>query len=304
MLKIEHVHQAFRSGFWLKKIPILQDISFNVPEGSITGFLGPNGSGKTSLIHLITGIRRPRAGTITWKGRSVREAEARSKLGYLPERPYFYEHLTGQQILRYFGRLSGLTDRQIIDRSPKILSRVGLAHARNIELKSYSKGMLQRIGIAQAILHDPELLILDEPMSGLDPLGRRELRELILEFGREGRTIFFSTHIVPDVEVLCDYVALIQKGRLLRQGHLKELLKTTQQEFELVFANTTLESLRSKFNDSKAIQEIRETPEGWIHLKIQDRPETVSRAIHQATGDGATLLQLLPRQNSLEECFN
>ena len=200
IIEVIEVDQCFRTGFWLSRVQILHKIALKVPRKSITGFLGANGAGKTTLINLIVGLRRPTCGTVRVCGYEATTPEARSRLGYLPERPYFYDHLTGEGLLNYFGTLAGMRKQEIRTRIPEVLTQVGMEHARRLELRRYSKGMLQRIGIAQALLHDPELLILDEPMSGLDPTGRKEIRELILRLAAEGRTIFFSSHVIPDVE--------------------------------------------------------------------------------------------------------
>lgn len=225
ILEIKDVEQSFRGGFWLQKSKILHGISFSVPEGAIYGFVGANGAGKTTLIHLIVGLRSPTHGSIRLLGSQAISKDARSHLGYLPERPYFYSHLNAEQTLRYFGTLSGLNRREIADRIPRVLKTVGLSDFRKLDLQNYSKGMLQRIGIAQALIHDPRLLVLDEPMSGLDPLGRKEIRDLICTLAKEGRTVFFSSHIIPDVENICDHIALIQKGRLMGAGPIQEFLQ-------------------------------------------------------------------------------
>jgi len=188
---IQHVDQVFRTGFWMRPTQILFDINIKIPPKGIIGFLGPNGAGKTTLIHLIVGIRKPTRGQIQVCGHFAGTKAARANIGYLPERPYFHEHLTGEGILKYFGSLSGMSNKNIQSRLPEVLQQVGLEHARHLALRSYSKGMLQRIGIAQALIHDPEVLILDEPMSGLDPIGRKSMRELIIHLASEGRTVFF-----------------------------------------------------------------------------------------------------------------
>lgn len=238
MLKIEKVDQSFRAGFFLKPKQILHGIEFEVPKGSIFGFLGPNGAGKTTLIHLIVGIRQPKSGAVRLNGHLAHSSAAKASIGYLPERPYFYEHLTGEQFLRFFGDLSQMPAAQLRQRIPIVLDKVGMSRARDLELKKFSKGMLQRIGIAQAILHEPELLVLDEPMSGLDPSGRREIRELILELNKEGRTIFFSSHVIPDVEAICDRVAVIRDGRLVESGTLSELRMKKASGVEITIART------------------------------------------------------------------
>lgn len=220
LVEISGIHQSFRAGFWLKHVEVLKDVSFNIPKGSVFGFIGANGAGKTTLIHLMVGIRKPTSGRILIKGLDSTTPIARSVMGYLPERPYFHEFLTGKELLTYMGRLSGMSGNDINTRIPKVLELVGMKHAGDTELKSYSKGMLQRIGIAQALLHDPELLVFDEPMSGLDPRGRREMRELMQDLAKKGKTIFFSTHLVHDVELICSHLAVIDKGKIIRQGRI------------------------------------------------------------------------------------
>lgn len=224
-IRVERVNQVFHSGFWMKRVQILFDVSFDVPQGKIFGLLGANGAGKTTLIHSIVGLRRPTSGVIQLKDQSPLNRNARRHIGYLPERPYFYEHLTGKELLRLSGVLSGMTQKRIIERTSDVLAQVGLGQiAANRELRKFSKGMLQRIGIAQAILHDPEILIFDEPMSGLDPLGRREMLELFRKLNLAGKTIFFSSHAMADVEAVCDSIAVLQAGRLNAQGRVADLL--------------------------------------------------------------------------------
>lgn len=221
MIKLIGVEQSFRTGFWMKRSVVLHGIDLEIPRGSVFGFVGANGAGKTTLIQLIVGLRKPMAGTVQVSGLDATLPQARAKIGYLPERPYFYEHLTGEGILKYFGVLSAMSSAQIAQRIPEVLAMVGMLDARKVELKRYSKGMLQRIGIAQALMHEPEVLVLDEPMSGLDPSGREEIRALILKLGSEQRTVFFTSHVIPDVEAICDRVAVIEKGRISEVRMLK-----------------------------------------------------------------------------------
>lgn len=224
VLEVEQVDHFFRVGFLMKQVQILFEVSLSVPERSIFGFLGLNGAGKTTLIQLIAGLRKASKGRVKIFGEDATSIEARTRLGYLPERPYFHEHLTGEGLLNYYGKLSGLSRVDISARIPSVLEKVGMSHARKVELRKYSKGMLQRIGMAQALIHDPEFLLLDEPMSGLDPLGRREMRELIKGLKKEGRTLFFSSHVISDVEEICDQVAFIQKGRITDVGPVSAFL--------------------------------------------------------------------------------
>ena len=223
LLSIENVDHSFRSSrsgwqLQLRPVQVLHQVSFEIPRGSVFGFVGANGAGKTTLISLIAGVRRPSRGRVWFETRGKRfqahEAGAKQAIGFLPERPYFPDHLTGEGLLRYLGTLSGLSGARLsiaIDRS---LKQVGMEHARARELRKYSKGMLQRVGIAQAILHEPEFLLLDEPMSGLDPSGRKEIRELISQLHGNGHTIFFSSHVLEDVDSLCDRMVSMEQGRV------------------------------------------------------------------------------------------
>lgn len=202
----------------IRSVEVLHQVSFEIPRGSVFGFVGANGAGKTTLISLIAGIRRPTQGQVWLESKGKRfqahEAAAKQKIGFLPERPYFPEHLTGEGLLRYLGTLSGLSGAHLSSRVDWALKRVSMEHARTLELRKYSKGMLQRVGIAQAILHEPEFLLLDEPMSGLDPTGRKEIRDLISHLHQEGHTIFFSSHVLEDVDTLCDRMVSMEKGRV------------------------------------------------------------------------------------------
>jgi ABC-2 type transport system ATP-binding protein len=297
MLNIREVRQSFRTGFWLHRVEILKDISFEVPKRSIFGFLGPNGAGKTTLIHLITGIKRPTSGTLTLNGVPCHEKPAKKKIGYLPERPYFYDHLTGEGLLKYFGRLTGMRDGDIDARIPKVLASVGMSHAQKLELKKYSKGMLQRIGIAQAMVHSPDFLVLDEPMSGLDPVGRKDIRELILQLAREGSTIFFSSHVIPDVEAICDSVAMIRKGELIGCGKISQFLDRETTPIEVAFAGISAETANAfgKFTN------IREMSEGIRATLPSDRE--VEDVLKLLLDSNAKILWVNPIRPSLEEAF-
>ncbi len=223
-LCLENVSVVIRPHFWSRPRQILRDVSLAVPRGQIVGFLGPNGAGKTTTIKTVLGLLRPERGAVTIFGRPAREREARRALGYMPERAYFPEQLTARELVALHGRLAGVSERELGHRVAAVLERVGLGAAMDQRLHGYSKGMLQRAGLAQALVGEPELVILDEPMSGLDPLGRRDVRELMVELRARGKTVFFSTHILPDVEAICDQVAIIAGGQLQRCGSLAELL--------------------------------------------------------------------------------
>ena len=238
-VEIQNVDYSVRVGFWLKRKLILKSVTASISEGSVTGFLGPNGAGKTSLIQLLVGIRSLASGTIHIGGHPVGSIEARELIGFLPERPYFPGFLTARQVLRQFGKLSDMSSESLKTRIPATLERVGILRAIDQELRTYSKGMLQRLGIAQAILHDPSLLILDEPMSGLDPLGRMEIRNLIQQLAREGHTVFFSSHVVPDVEAISDHLILIQNGSIVQQGRAQDILEDGEGRFEVWLSSLT-----------------------------------------------------------------
>ena len=220
---------------WLKETTVLSDVSLSVGQGEIFGFLGHNGSGKTTTMKILLGLLRATGGRIELLGAPVTDVAVHSRIGYLQESPYFYDYLTAEEFLCFYGKLAGLSRETVRQRTPELLERVGLTEARDRQLRKFSKGMLQRIGLAQAIIHDPELVILDEPMSGLDPIGRKEVRDLILSLRDQGKTIFFSTHIVSDVEMICDRVGILAKGKLLASGRIQDLVnKHEAQSVEVV----------------------------------------------------------------------
>lgn len=297
ILEVSQVNQMFRSGFWMKRVQVLHEVSLQVPERSIFGFLGANGAGKTTLIHLIVGLRKPTSGKVMLRGIDSTDARSRSRIGYLPERPYFHEHLTGDDLLKYFGALAGMKKSAIMERIPKVLSAVDMSAARNVELRRYSKGMLQRIGIAQAILHDPEFLVLDEPMSGLDPLGRKEMRELIVNLASEGRTVFFSSHVIPDVEAICDQVGLIQKGKLIGCGSIGKFLAQGPIQTEVAFTGMPLEQAKSM----GAFVSLREIPDGV--RGIVSSQDGVTSVLQHLLQQKAQVLWISPIRPSLEGFF-
>jgi ABC-2 type transport system ATP-binding protein len=214
----------------------LRPLTLTVEEGAVFGFLGPNGAGKTTTLKLLLGLVFPTAGTARIFGKDIDDVDVKSQIGFLPEQPYFYDYLTAQELLEYYAQLSGVPAKERSGRVQKMLGRVGLSDAARVQLRKLSKGMLQRVGLAQAILHNPKLVFLDEPMSGLDPMGRREVRELIQELQHEGKTVFFSTHILSDAEALCDRVAVIHKGELRGVGAVADLTSQTHGKIEIIFA--------------------------------------------------------------------
>jgi ABC-2 type transport system ATP-binding protein len=233
-LQINDLSKDFTFGMFRRtRRPALKKVTFGVERGEVFGYLGPNGSGKTTTLKLVIGLLFPDAGSITVLGHAHADSAWRYKIGYLPEHPYFYDYLTPAEYLTYAGRLMGMEHGRIRERSRELLDRVKLARSADVPLRRFSKGMLQRLGIAQALIHDPELLFLDEPMSGLDPLGRRLVRDLILELKSKGKTIFFSTHILSDAETLCDRVAMLRGGALVSVGALADILKVDVSHMEV-----------------------------------------------------------------------
>ena len=226
----------------------LRDLHLEVADGEIFGYLGPNGAGKTTTLKLLMGLMYPTAGSARILGRPISDPEVKRQIGFLPEQPYFYDYLTAAELLEYYASLSGVGAKERGPRTRKILEKVGLADAANTQLRKFSKGMLQRAGIAQAIIHEPKIVFLDEPMSGLDPVGRREVRDLIQELNDEGKSIFFSTHILSDAEILCDRIAVLHKGELRGVGVVADLLADARGKMEIVWHGTgdALQSLNVK----------------------------------------------------------
>jgi len=235
-IETENLSKEYPHGFLhLKKKASLEGLTMRVENGEVFRFLGPNGAGKSTTIKLLMGIIFPTAGTARLLGRPIGDAEAHARIGYLPEQPYFYDYLTAAEVLDYFARFHGYTAAERKERVARMLEKVGLETAGKIQLRKYSKGMLQRVGLAQAILHDPQLVILDEPMSGLDPVGRREVREIILELKANGKTILFSTHILSDAEAVCDRVGVIAGGKLRGVGAPDSIVGVKTAGMEVLF---------------------------------------------------------------------
>src|SRR4051794_10833436 len=254
-LEIAELSKTFSVGFW-KKRPrcVLKPLNLSVEQGEVFGYLGPNGAGKTTTLKILMGLIYPTTGTARIFGHSIDQPEAKLNIGFSPEQPYFYDHLTAQELLEYYGQLSAIPARERSRRAASTLERVGLKDVDRLQLRKFSKGMLQRVSLAQAILHDPKFLFFDEPMSGLDPIGRREVRDLIQELKDEGKTVFFSTHILSDAETLCDRVSVLNKGELRGVGVVRELLAESKKNVEILWhggaARAELEALGAKIRIS------------------------------------------------------
>src|SRR6185369_16656283 len=235
-LEIAELSKTYSVGFWRKRPRcVLKPLNLSVEEGEVFGYLGPNGAGKTTTLKILMGLVYPTSGTARIFGHSIDRPEAKLNIGFSPEQPYFYDHLTAQELLEYYGQLSGIPARDRSRRAAATLERVGLKDIDRLQLRKFSKGMLQRVSLAQAILHDPKFLFLYEPMSGLDPIGRREVRDLIQDLKDEGKTGFFSTHILSDAETLCDRVAVLNKGELRGVEVVADLLANSGNQVEIVW---------------------------------------------------------------------
>jgi ABC-2 type transport system ATP-binding protein len=238
-IEILGLEKTYMVGFWRKRPRrALLPLHLNVEEGEIFGFLGPNGAGKTTTLKLLMGLVFPTAGSARILGREWTDPEVKAQIGFLPEQPYFYDYLTAHELLDYYGHLSGVPGKDCKRRIDEVLQLVGLTDVQGVQLRKFSKGMLQRVGIAQAILHNPRLVFLDEPMSGLDPIGRREVRDLMEQLKHEGKTVFFSTHILSDAEALCDRVAIIHRGELRSVGAIEDLTASVQGKVEVIWQGT------------------------------------------------------------------
>ncbi len=276
----------------------LKDLDLSVEEGEIFGLLGPNGAGKTTTLKILMGIIFPTRGSAKILGRPLGDKWAKANLGFLPENPYFYDYLTGREFLKYYGQLYGIPWRERARRADALLEKVGLRDAANLPLKGYSKGMLQRVGLAQALLNDPRVVILDEPQSGLDPIGRKEIRDLILGLREEGKTVFFSSHILSDAEMVCDRVAILYGGELKNLGKLSDLLSARIKEYEIVVRGippAVLEQWRPR-----ADRVLVQKDEAMIIVRRENEAREILSSLQ---GLGATLVSFNPRRETLEEYF-
>ncbi len=296
VMRASHLRKTFHLGFWRKRIEAVKDVSFEVTRGEVFGFLGPNGAGKTTSLKMLMGLIFPTAGQAEVLGQPVPSLSAKRRLGYLPETPYFYDYLTPEEFLDLAGALSDVPRAERRARASRLLGRVGLDHARGRPLRKFSKGMLQRVGIAQALMGDPELVVLDEPMTGLDPLGRKEIRDLILELKGEGRTVFYSTHILPDVEMTCDRVAMVFAGHTRSVGPLSQLLSARVVATEIV-----LLAGAGPLPDAPPGARVRQTPDGVAFELGADAD--VELFLRAALAAGARVVAVTPRRESLEDLF-
>lgn len=298
LIRVEGLRKEFRQGFFMRRVVAVRGISFQVERGDIFGFLGPNGAGKTTTIKILTSLIRPSAGTVEMFQKTIPSADARARIGYLPENPYIYPYLTPTEFVELSAGLAGLSRKDARSRTRAALERVGILYAADRQVRRLSKGMLQRTALAAALVADPELLILDEPMSGLDPVGRKEVRDLMLEERRQGRTIFFSTHILSDVETLCDRVSILRKGEVVVGGRLGDLLKSEVRRTDIVLEGASAALLDSFARSGHPVRSRGER----VVLEIEGQPK-VAQVIRTALESGATVSEVMPRHETLEELF-
>jgi ABC-2 type transport system ATP-binding protein len=295
-IEILGLEKIYKVGFWRKRPKrALSPLNLTVEEGEIFGFLGPNGAGKTTTLKMLMGLVFPTAGTAKILGMDLDDPKMKAQIGFLPEQPYFYDHLTARELLNYYGQLSGMSAKERMRKVDEVLVRVGLPDVGGTQLRKFSKGMLQRVGIAQAILHDPRVVFLDEPMSGLDPMGRREVRDLIEQLKHEGKTVFFSTHILSDAEALCDRVAIMHLGKLLRVGVVADLISSIHGKVEIVWQGTTVPS--SIENLGAECHVTGDTVRAVLAESRQDA------AIDLLRKEKLRLISILPVRMSLEDYF-
>jgi ABC-2 type transport system ATP-binding protein len=298
LIRVDQLCKSFRHGFWLKRVEAVRGISFEVPRGEIFGFLGPNGAGKTTTIKILTGLIRATGGSATIFGEPIPSPTAMQRVGFMPENPYVYPFLTPTEFVEMCGRLSGLRGRAVRDRTRQVLDKVGILYAADRPVRRLSKGMLQRTGLAAALVADPELLVLDEPMSGLDPVGRKEVRDLIFEERSAGRTIFFSTHILSDVETLCDRVTILRLGQVVVSGRLGELLRRDVQRTDVVVVGASTEFELGCKADGHVTRRVGDRLVIEIEGKLR-----VNALLRRALEANVAVVEVAPRHETLEDLF-
>jgi ABC-2 type transport system ATP-binding protein len=297
VIAIEDLHYSVRQHFWSRTKEVLRGITLQVEAGELFGFLGPNGAGKTTTLKALLGLLTPTRGRALLFGESAHQAAVRRRLGFMPERAYFPEHLSARELVVQHGILAGLDWRQARRQASVVMERVGIAYAAEERLRNFSKGMLQRVGLAQAIVGDPELVVLDEPMSGLDPLGRRDVRELMVSLRDAGKTVFFSTHILPDVETICDRVAMVVAGQVRQVARLSELLVDTASGVDIEAEGCTAAALEAVSALGAAV------PHGKTHVLHVADPAGANQAIDRLRQHHAVIISVQTQRRSLEQVF-
>jgi ABC-2 type transport system ATP-binding protein len=295
-IEISGLEKTYFVGFWRKRPRrALHPLNLTIEEGEVFGFLGPNGAGKTTTLKMLMGLVFPTGGSASILRMDVGDPRVKAQIGFLPEQPYFYDYLTARELLEYYGRLSGMSGKDLRQRAEAMLERVGLRDAGNVQLRKFSKGMLQRVGIAQAILHDPKVVFFDEPMSGLDPMGRREVRNLMEQLKQEGKTVFFSTHILSDAEALCDRVAVIHQGQLRAVGAVADLTAGVRGQVELVWQGAAVPAAM------KALGADCHVTGDTVRAVIPEESQEI--AIDTLRRERLRLISVIPLRTTLEQYF-
>ncbi len=299
-IEIDGLTKDYEAGFLRKrKTRALDTLSLTVEKGQIFGFLGANGAGKTTTLKLLMRLIYPTAGTARILGRDISDISMHARIGYLPENPYFYDYLTAREFLSYCGELFGQKTGTRDSRTQALLTRVNLEKKSwDLQLRKFSKGMLQRVGLAQALINDPEIVFLDEPMSGLDPVGRREVRDLIASLRTEGKTIFMCSHILSDIEVLCDSVAILKRGRLAHSGSLDELRSHETRLVEIIATGADPAVLKQQLGNNAKLT----TTTSGVRIEVSDERE-VDLVLASLRKAGGKLVSVQPLRQSLEELF-
>ncbi len=298
LIDVKNLSKVFHVGLLGRRVEAVRGVSFTVRRGEIFGFLGPNGAGKTTTIKMLTGLIAPTGGEASLFGHPVRSPAARERLGFLPENPYVYPYLTPREFVELCGKLSGMSGASLASRAQAVLDQVGIAYAADRPVRRLSKGMLQRTGLAAALVSDPEMLILDEPMSGLDPVGRKEVRDLIFAERDRGRTIFFSTHILTDVEAMCDRVAILRDGKVVESGALRQLLRGEVLRTEIALADVT-DTLAGELA-AGGFTLVRRPDVALIEIEGEAK---VGEVLKLALASGAQVLEVSRKRETLEDIF-
>jgi ABC-2 type transport system ATP-binding protein len=301
-IRTEALTKHYTVGFWRPRPYLaLDSLTLHVNAGDVFGFLGPNGAGKTTTLKLLMQLIYPTSGRAEILGKPVGDIDVKRRIGYLPENPYFYDYLTAEELLEYFASLFGCAPAERRARAQRLLDDVGIGAERRLQLRKFSKGMLQRVGIAQALINDPEVVFLDEPMSGLDPLGRREIREMILRLRDRGCTVFFSSHVLSDAEALCSRVAILAKGRLVTAGRLSDMLAFQVRGWELI-VNGLTDAVLASAKERGHVLRATAVGEGRYALELPLSPPP-ERTLAALVAQGATLVSLTPVRDTLEDFF-
>jgi ABC-2 type transport system ATP-binding protein len=299
VLEVADLHKTFLLGLFRKRVEAVRGVSFEVKRGEIFGFVGPNGAGKTTTIKMMLQLIFPTRGRVRLFGQDAFDPAARRRLGYLPENPYIYSYLRPLEFLDLCGQLAGMSRRERRQRAEAWVHRLGLAHAIDRQVGKFSKGMTQRLGFCQALLHEPELIILDEPFSGLDPIGRKDIRDLLLELKNQGRTLLLTTHVLSDVELLSQRVAIVRQGRIVAYGALNELLRPEVRRVEIELAEVSPQLQESLERSATEVRRL----DANITVAVVEGDESVPSLLKTALENGAKILAVTPHRETLEDLF-